>query len=66
MLVGAVPESDKASSPVIKSASLKKDYPKREILKNKLGSFSHVDKLEWERIKERAKLIRENLGDPAA
>jgi hypothetical protein len=51
---------------VIKSATLKKDYPKREILKNKLGSFSQGTKSDWERIKERARLIRENLGEQAA
>lgn len=62
----ATPPLQFNNSPVIKSATLKKDYPKREILKNKLGSFSHVDKLEFLRIIERGRLIKENLGDQAA
>jgi hypothetical protein len=62
----ATPPLQFNNSPVIKSATLKKDYPKREILKNKLGSFSQGTKSDWERIKERARLIRENLGEQAA
>ena len=57
----ATPPLQFNNSPLIKSATLKKDYPKREILKNKLGSFSHVDKSEWERILQRGRMIAENL-----
>ena len=57
------------NSPVIKSATLKKDYPKRDILKNKLGSFSHVDNSNrsvMQRLQERVRLIKENLDEQAA
>jgi hypothetical protein len=65
----ATPPLQFNNSPLIKSATLKKDYPKREILKNKLGSFSHVDKSdrsEWERILQRGRMIAENLEGQAA
>jgi hypothetical protein len=62
----ATPPLQFNNSPLIKSATLKKDYPKREILKNKLGSYSHVSKSEWERIQRRGELIKENLAGQAA
>lgn len=65
----ATPPLQFNNSPLIKSATLKKDYPKREILKNKQGSFSHVnnsDRSEWERILQRGKMIKENLEGQAA
>jgi len=62
----ATPPLQFNNSPLIKSATLKKNYPKREILKNKLGSFSHVDKSEWERIQLRGRMIKENLEGQAA
>jgi hypothetical protein len=65
----ATPPAQNSNAPLINLTTLKKDYPKRDILKNKLGSYSHVgksDKSEWERIQRRGELIKENLAEQAA
>jgi hypothetical protein len=62
----ATPPAQKSITPVIKLPTLRKDDPKREILKRKLGSFSQDFKSDWERIQDRARQIRENLEEQAA
>jgi hypothetical protein len=54
------------NTPVIELPTLRKDNPKREIQKRKLGSFQQELKSDWERIRERARQIRENLAEQAA
>jgi hypothetical protein len=60
------PPAQNNITPVIELPTLIKDYPKREILKRKPGSFSQDFKSDWERIQDRARLIRENLEEQAA
>jgi hypothetical protein len=60
------PPEQNNNTPVIELPSLRKGYPKREILKRKQGSFSQDFKSDWERIRERARLIHENLEEQAA
>lgn len=62
----ATPPAQFNNTPVIELTTLRKDNPKREIQERKQGSFQLELRSDWERIRERARQIRENLEEQAA
>ena len=62
----ATPPAQNSNSPVIELPTLRKENPKREIEKGKQGSVSKGFKSDWDRILERARLMKENFEEQAA